>query len=114
MRRGTNPTHIIKTNIDLTDIDTLYVTYMQNKKIVIEKDRYMVKLTEDKKGIIINLTQEETLRFKAKSLSRFAYMTGEVDNLVYVQVRGINRAGKSWASNIITLEVEDTLKEGVI
>ena len=37
MRRGTTPTHIFLTDIDLTDAEVIYLTYQMNGKTIMEK-----------------------------------------------------------------------------
>lgn len=98
MKRGTTCKHTFRTNVDLTNA-TIYVSYMQNKSIVIEKTNCDLIIQQRK--IIVNLTQEDTLSFKA-------------GQTVSCQVRYILEDGTADASNIITISVQDVLKDGEI
>lgn len=98
MKRGTTCKHIFRTNVDLTNA-TVYVSYMQGKSIVIEKTNSNIIIQQRK--VIINLSQEDTLSFKA-------------GQTVSCQVRYVLEDGKADASNIITISVQDILKDGEI
>ena len=99
MIRGTTPTHIFTTDVDLSDAEAIYVTYAQgSKKIEKQKD----DLTFTDTGFELELTQEETLDFKA----------GRID--VEVQIRAKYADGTAIASNIIDIPVSRIIKGGVI
>lgn len=100
MRRGTTPTHIFTSDIDLTDAEEIYITYKQGcKKIEKTKDD-IIELTPD--TVKVELTQEETLMFSS------------CKDDVEIQFRVKFPGGKAPASNIVTAPVERILKEGVI
>lgn len=98
MKRGTTCRHIFRTNVDLTSA-TVYVSYMQGKSIVIEKTNS--DLTIQQRKVIVDLSQEDTLGFKA-------------GQTVSCQIRYILEDGTADASNIITVSVQDVLKDGEI
>lgn len=99
MIRGTTPTHIFETDIDLSDADVIYVTYEQNDTVVIEKEKSELSIAE--KEISLTLSQEETLRFNTSSEIK-----------IQIRVRFID--GLAVASSIITTDAHEILKEGVI
>lgn len=99
MRRGTTPTHIFHTGVDLREADVLYVTYTQNRKVCVEKDISDCTITAD--SVEVQLSQAETLSFGAY---------GEV----YIQIRAGFPDGSRIASNIIKTTVETILKDGEI
>lgn len=99
MRRGTTPTHIFKSDVDLTDAVEVFMTYKQEGKILIEKDIEDIEITAEELRII--LAQTDTL-----ALSTMKY--------VEIQCRAKFADGTAMASNIINVPVQKILKEGVI
>ena len=99
MRRGTTPTNIFNANIDLTDATSLFVTYQQYGKTVIEKT--IEDVTIDGETISVPLTQRETLSFIPEIPVR-------------IQVRAALPDGTRVSSNILSVNVETVLKEGEI
>lgn len=97
MRRGTTPTHRFTVDMDLRNA-TVYVTYAQNGKVVLERSNDSINITEN--DISFTLTQEETLKFK-------------VGFPIQIQLRYVYK-GMAGATSIIKLPVETVLKEGVI
>lgn len=61
MIRGTTPTHVFTSCMDLTDaaISEIYITYSQRDEVIFEKTIDDVVIEENK--IKVKLTQEETL-----------------------------------------------------
>lgn len=96
-RRGSTPTNIFNVNVDLRG-SRIYITYVQNGKIIVEKTNDSITIEEKK--LTTTLTQEETLRFK----------TGPVR----VQIRYVQVNGVADASNIIETRAEEILKDGEI
>lgn len=97
MRRGSTPTNTFELDIDLTAA-TVFVSYEQNGQVIVEKTGSDLTVTED--SIVLQLTQEETLRFKP----------GEV----LIQLRYVFPNGAADASNIIRTTAERIIKDGVI
>ena len=98
MIRGTTPTHVFKTNKDLTGVEVLFITYQQGG-VVVEKTIDDVEITED--SVRTTLTQEDTLRFN---------YIGDV----CMQIRARFPDGTAVACKEIYRPVSDILKEGVI
>lgn len=98
MIRGTTPTIPIDVDIDLREASSLYITFVQLDRIIIEKT--IADCTIEEKRILVSLTQEETLSFNDR-------------HPVYAQIRGII-GGTAVASNIMSTSVGKILKEGVI
>lgn len=96
-RRGSTPVNIFNVNIDLRGA-TIYITYKQNGKVIVEKTGD--DITVEESTLTTNLTQEETLRFK----------TGPVR----IQIRYVKEDGTADASNIIETRAEEILKDGEI
>ena len=99
MRRGTTPTHTFTTDIDLTDAEAIYITYKQNDKTVIEKEKTDLTITED--SLTVKLTQNETLAFV-------------LDVPVRMQIRARFADGTAVASQVMSTRADVILKEGVI
>lgn len=99
MRRGTTPTHIFNTDIDLSDASVIYITYKQNEKTVLEKTLGDITIAPD--SLTVKLTQEESLSFNAGQQIR-------------VQIRARFEDGTAVASNIIITNTEEILKDGEI
>lgn len=100
MRRGTTPTHIFNTDVDLSSATVMYVTYQQYGRTVIEKTLDDgIELFED--HIEVPITQEETLAIRP-------------DAQVQIQIRVGFNDGSRLASNIMRVCAHDILKDGEI
>lgn len=100
MHRGTTPTHLFKLPKEMASISPskIYVTYAQDKKVVLEKDINSL-FFED--GVIsVTLTQEETLKFK------------DGDTEIQIRIKDVNDS--AYTSFIISVPVHRILKEGEI
>lgn len=97
MRRGSTPTNTFTVDIDLTGA-TIFVSYEQKNRVVLEKTGSDLTVTED--SIVLELTQEETLKFRP----------GEV----LIQIRYVFPDGSADASNIIRTTFDRIIKDGVI
>lgn len=99
MRRGTTPTHVFKTDIDLTTVEALFITYKQGSKTVLEKTIDDVTIETDK--VTTELTQQDTLAMSS---------IGEVS----IQIRAKFPDGTAVASQIMKRPAKEILKNGVI
>lgn len=99
MRRGTTPTNLFKSNVDLTEAEVLYITYKQRGVTVIEKTIEDVTINE--KNFEVDLTQQETLQLDPKQK-------------VEIQVRARFPGGRAIGSNIVETTVGRILKDGEI
>lgn len=98
MKRGTTPVNTFKTNIDLTGA-TVFVTYSQRGRVILEKTGADVEISED--AVVTRLTQRDTLGFDAIQK-------------VSIQIRYVFPDGTAGASNIMTADVGEILKDGEI
>jgi len=97
--RGTTPTNTFTVDVDLRDAEVLWLTYKQNSKIVIQKEKEDLEIDETE--VRVYLTQEETLALK--------------DSVgVRIQFRARYADGNAIKSNIMQASVEEILKDGVI
>lgn len=100
MIRGTTPTLEIKiTGIDVSELESIYITLSQHQKQV-TKSTEDITIDEITNTLYAPLSQEDTL-----TLSR---------GYVYVQMRAVTKDGLAVASDIKTTTMEEILKEGVI
>ena len=101
LQRGTTPVHSFTLPDELKDVDfaALYITYRQDGKTVLEKDRNSISIED---GVAsVRLTQEETLLFSDR-------------RKCCIQVRLRTDAGDALVSNVVDIPVYNVLKEGVI
>lgn len=97
--RGTTPRLEFTLPFDVSQIEKSYITFMQDNTIVLDKTFDDCEAVENM--LIVNLTQEETLKLKA----------GKV---VEMQIRVRTISGDALASNIIRVNAERILRDGVI
>lgn len=98
MHRGTTPTNVFRTDADLEKASVLFISYMQNGKVVLEKS--LDEVSVQNSVIVVNLTQQETLLFK--------------EGIITIQIRAKFPDGSSIASNLIRTSTEEILKDGEI
>ena len=99
MYRGSTPTNTFTTTTDISGADVVYISYAQQGRVVIEKDKDDCTFSQD--GVSVMLSQQETLRLNA------CYD-------VEIQIRAKLPNGKALVSNIIKTTVDRVLKDGVI
>lgn len=96
-KRGSTPVHVWDTDIDLTGAN-VYINYKQNGVMLVEKSGNDVTITPT--TVSVRLTQEETLGFNV----------GELE----VQIRYVFPDGTADACDVIRIQAERIIKEGVI
>lgn len=97
MYRVTTPTHTFKLPFEANTIDKLILTYKQNGRIVLEKNKEDVTLIDNK--IVVVLTQEETKLFEPQK--------------AFVQLR-VKADDAVMASKAIVFYVSDVLNDEVM
>ena len=98
MYRGTTPTNVFRTDVDLENASVLFVSYKQNGKVVLEKN--LEDVSVKKTLVTVNLTQKETLLFQ--------------DGIVTIQIRAKFPDNTAIASNLIRTTAEEIVKDGEI
>lgn len=98
MFRGTTPTNIFRTDVDLTNASVLFITYKQNGKVVLEKTIDDVSIHGEM--VEVRLSQRETLLFS--------------EGIVTIQIRAKFQDGSVIASSLIRTNAREILKEGEI
>lgn len=100
MYRGTTPTLSFNFDFNLEELDIteLYISFMQQSYVVLEKN--LEDLVINKNKVTLQLTQKETLAMNPA-------------NVIYIQAR-IKIGDNVFATNVIKTTVGETLKEEVI
>lgn len=127
--RGTTPYHTFIVPMASESIDEVYITYLQNNTVVLDKDITDViiedveletenaeiddtELTEEEpevtptSQITLHLTQEDTLKFK--------FYPAAEKNVAVVQLRILDTDGEAYASDPVHERIFGVLKDGVI
>lgn len=123
--RGTTPYHSFIIPLIKEEIDTIYVTYLQNDEVVLEKskedmdivnlvdlldeDMEIEDLTEEEQSssqVEIHLTQEDTLAFN--------FYPAAKKNIAVIQIRVKTLDGEAYGSDPIRERIMGVLKEGEI
>ena len=125
--RGTTPYHSFVLPLKTEDISEVYITYLQNREIILDKvlseseaieiididDEYenasMNEPLEDfvpSCELTIHLTQEDTLKFH--------FYPAAEKNVAVVQIRVLTTEGEAYASEPIHERIFGILKDGVI
>lgn len=122
--RGTTPYHSFLLPMKSEDIDTIYITYLQNNAVVLDLTGERVEVmdvsntlenasmgeeseeVEDVCEATVHLTQEETLQFK--------FFPAAEKNIAVIQIRILTTEGEAFASEPIHERIFGVLKDGVI
>ena len=126
--RGTTPYHSFVLPLSLDSISELYITYLQNDEVILDKDKSddSVSLTEVESNlenasmeelsteeskeketqVTVHLTQEDTLKFK--------FYPAAEKNIAVIQIRVLTSDGEAYASNPIQERIFGVLKDGII
>ena len=123
--RGTTPYHNFILPILVEDIDAVYVTYLQNDEVVLDKSslngdfeinnlidlenaNVEIFTDEEKESsqLTIHLSQEDTLKFH--------FYPAAKKNIAVIQVRLLTKDGEAFASMPINERIFGVFHEGVI
>lgn len=99
MIRGTTPTLEFVIPFDTGQLAEAFVSLSQNEVVIIDKALTECQCNGDK--LIVRLTQEDTLKL-------------ECDIVTEIQIRARTLEGEAIASQIIKVNTERILKDGVI
>lgn len=120
--RGTTPYHNFILPLKRDEIKDLYITYMQNEEVVLEKSTEEIVLedaNEDLENASIEDTEEEVLTSATVHLTQedtfnFKFYPATEKNIAVIQIRVITVDNEAYASDPIKERVFGVLKEGVI
>lgn len=127
--RGTTPYHTFIVPMASESINEVYITYLQNNEVVLDKDKTAVtiedveletenaevtdtELAEEEPEVVpssqitLHLTQEDTLKFK--------FYPAAEKNIAVVQLRILDNNGEAYASDPVHERIFGVLKDGVI
>ena len=100
MNRGTTPTITIETDTDLREAQYVVVTIEDFAKNEISVDSKSGNLTMTASLVMAKLTQAQTLQLTKGRAS--------------IQIRALDVSGNAIASNIMSTQINDVLKDGEI
>lgn len=122
--RGTTPYHNFILPILAEDIKSIYVTYLQNEKVILDKSKEDVTITdlidlyenasveelsEEEQSscqLTVHLTQEDTLKFH--------FYPAAKKNIAVIQIRILTTDDEAFASMPINERIFGVLHEGII
>lgn len=126
--RGTTPYHSFVLPLKAEEVDQLWITYMQNNKVILHKTKDDVTITdiEDligeslENGSVEDLTEEElnssqvVLHLTQDDTLAFTFWPAAEKNVIVIQVRLLTTEGEAYASDPTTERLMGVLKDGVI
>jgi hypothetical protein len=132
--RGTTPYHTFVLPMASSQIEQIYVTYLQNNQVILDKGLSDITFTDNEPDtdeinvepseietdsepveeqeqeitstVTIHLSQEDTLKFQ--------FYPAAEKNIAVIQIRILDTNGEAYASDPITERIFGILKEGVI
>lgn len=137
--RGTTPYHSFILPLSVSDIDEIYITYLQNDKVILEKGKADVDMvdinvetedsfiTDENKGDSFSSNdadqsaEEEVENYSqvVAHLSQedtlaFTFYPAAEKNIAVIQVRVLTTDGEAYASFPVRERIFGVLKDGVI
>ena len=137
--RGTTPYHSFILPLSVSDIDEIYITYLQNNNVIIEKGKADVDMvdinvetedsfiTDENKGDSFSSNdadqsaEDETENYSqvVAHLSQedtlaFTFYPAAEKNIAVIQVRVLTTDGEAYASLPVRERIFGVLKDGVI
>lgn len=100
---------VIRTAINPTEYSKILVTFAQDQQILIEKTENELTIGDD--GVVVSLTQEETLLFKPSAKS---VMGRRIGSPAYLQIRAYKSAYDAPGSKQFEIDVLDSQSEEVL
>ena len=122
--RGTTPYHSFILPLLAEDISEIYITYLQNDEVILDKSLTdvtidnVVDLLEN--ASMENLTEEElnssqvTVHLSQEDTLKFTFYPAAKKNIAVVQIRLLTTNGEAFASNPIRERIFGVLKDGAI
>jgi len=127
--RGTTPYQRFLLPLRAEEIDQIYVTYLQNEEIILDKGKDEVTIT-NMEDLIENasmgedltetLTEEElnscqlTVHLSQEDTLAFHFYPAAEKNIAVIQIRVLTTGGEAFASDPINERIFGVLKDGVI
>lgn len=123
--RGTTPYHTFFLPLQMDTIEELYVTYMQNGEVILDKNSTDVTIedaTETYENANVEIQEEQEINYSTKITLHltqedtlgFNFYPAAEKNTVVIQIRVLTTDGEAYASNPIRERIYGILKDGVI
>lgn len=123
--RGTTPYHNFILPILVEDIDAVYVTYLQNNEVILDKsnlkDEFEINNLIDLENANVEiLTPEEressqlTLHLSQEDTLKFHFYPAAKKNIAVIQIRILTTDGEAFASMPINERIFGVLHDGII
>ena len=123
--RGTTPYHNFILPILAEQIEAIYVTYLQNNEVVLDKsnltDDFDIKNLRDLENANVEiLTEEEqessqlTIHLSQEDTLKFHFYPAAKKNIAVIQIRILTKDGEAFASMPINERIFGVLHDGVI
>ena len=123
--RGTTPYHSFILPLLVEEIDKLYITYLQNGEVILDKDNTDEAMTIDNIVDLENASMEElseeernssqvTLHLSQEDTLKFTFYPAAERNIAVIQIRVLTTGGEAFASNPVRERIFGVLKDGVI
>ena len=138
--RGTTPYHSFVLPLSSEQIETLYITYLQNGQVVLDKGLEEIELhdllldtddsfitdtnkgdslpenneSQDENEHEIQLYSEATVHLTQEDTLAFKFWPAAEKNIAVIQVRAVTTDGEAYASEPFHERIFGVLKDGVI
>lgn len=122
--RGTTPYHNFVLPMATSDIEAVYVTYLQNNKVILDKGIDDIELadmeTDTDNASVESLSEEETqystvtIHLTQEDTLKFHFYPAAEKNIAVIQIRVLDINGEAYASDPIKERIFGVLKDGVI
>ena len=123
--RGTTPYHNFILPILVENIEAIYVTYLQNNEVILDKsnlndDFDITNLIDLENANVEILTPEEqessqlTLHLSQEDTLKFHFYPAAKKNIAVIQIRILTTDGEAFASMPINERIFGVLHDGVI
>lgn len=122
--RGTTPYHNFILPILAEDIKSIYVTYLQNEKVILDKSKEDVTITDlidlHENASVEELSEEEqsscqlTVHLTQEDTLKFHFYPAAKKNIAVIQIRILTTDDEAFASMPINERIFGVLHEGII
>lgn len=135
--RGTTPYHSFLVPMAPEEIDEVYITYLQNEEVVLDKskDDVTIELVEEEtenasidgsNGAVDNESDDMivyedeqsisqiTLHLTQEDTLKFKFFPAARKNIAVIQLRILDKNGEAYASDPVNERIFGILKDGVI
>ena len=118
--RGTTPYHTFVLPMESSQIEQIYVTYLQNNEVILDKGISDITLTDNasveplEQGESEGATTTVTIHLSQEDTLKFSFYPAAEKNVAVIQIRVLDSNGEAYASEPIAERIFGVLKDGVI